>query len=102
MKRWLKNLKDNVGSDGIKKIVLVLAANKMDLISKEKEEMVLQRGRSFAERANMFFVTTSAKTGFNVEEVFMTAIRQIKKNLDKDPVPYKQSIIIGKKSISEP
>ena len=63
---WLKELNDKVDQDNM---LLCLAGNKNDVDPKEKKVPV-QKGKEFAEKNNMLFYETSAKTGAGVKELF--------------------------------
>ena len=54
---------------------MVLVGNKIDL---ENERQILyEEGASFAEKNNMLFFETSAKTGQNIETLFMKSVEAI-------------------------
>ena len=63
---WLKELSDKVNKDNM---LLFLAGNKCDVDSSMKKVPV-SKAKEFAERNNMFFYETSAKTGVGVKELF--------------------------------
>jgi len=64
MDYWLGEVNKNKASD----VVIVLAANKLDL--GDRREVTNEEGMQFAKAHNIAFVETSAKTGENIEEVF--------------------------------
>jgi small GTP-binding protein len=70
---WIQDFKDARGDEP-----LLLIGNKNDLIDniKVKDSEALELAKSF----NMEFISTSAKTGTNVEEAFLRVIKTI---LDK-------------------
>ncbi|TXT62079.1 MAG: Small GTP-binding domain protein [Promethearchaeota archaeon] len=70
---WVDSFKEARGQQP-----LLLIGNKADL--KNKIEVEEEEGKSFAEKNNMDFIITSAKTGLNVEEAFKDLIKTI---LDK-------------------
>ena len=53
---------------------IVLAANQMDRPSEERE-ISTEDGQELAEKWGVSFLEVSAKTGDNIEELFMTAAR---------------------------
>lgn len=56
---------------------VVLAGNKKDLTA--ERQVSEQEGKELAEKFNVPFLETSAKTNENVNEVFFTLVRQINK-----------------------
>mmetsp|Transcript_26379 Transcript_26379/g.37142 ORF Transcript_26379/g.37142 Transcript_26379/m.37142 type:complete len:193 (+) Transcript_26379:172-750(+) len=56
---------------------VVLAGNKKDLTN--ERQVTEQEGKELAEKFNIPFLETSAKTNENVNEVFFTLVRQINK-----------------------
>ena len=60
---WLKQIDQNAEES----IMKILVANKIDLPEQEVSE---EDGRRLAEKHNMEFYSTSAKTGENVESMF--------------------------------
>ena len=59
--RWLEDMRDNAYS----KMIILLIGNKDDL--KMEREVSTQEGQEFADKHNLIFFETSAKTGHNVE-----------------------------------
>ena len=62
---WLRELG---GYKDLKKMVLVLAANKCDMEPEDK--FIIARGKQIAEKNGMIFKQTSAKTGAGIQELF--------------------------------
>ena len=59
---------------------MVLVGNKIDL---ENERQILyEEGASFAEKNNMLFIETSAKTGQNIENLFMKSVEVINERIN--------------------
>lgn len=72
---WIKECWEN--SSGY--ALLVLVGNKIDL----EENRVIMRGEAeeFARENKMIYIETSAKTGENVEKVFMESLKKIENNI---------------------
>ncbi|KAF9408996.1 hypothetical protein BGZ94_002122 [Podila epigama] len=56
-------------------VPMVLAANKCDLV--EEREVDTEIGQEFAAMSNAYYIETSAKTGFNINEAMLELVRQI-------------------------
>ena len=65
---WLKELSDKVNKDNM---LLFLVGNKCDVDSNMKQ-VSASKAKEYAEKNNMFFYETSAKTGTGVKELFKT------------------------------
>jgi GTPase SAR1 family protein len=63
---WIKSLDENC-KEGV---VKALVGNKVDLA--ENRQVTSEEGKALAAKHKMFFYETSAKTGINVDEVFLT------------------------------
>ena len=63
---WLKELNDKVDQDNM---LLCLAGNKNDVDASQKRVQTA-KGKEFAEKNNMLFYETSAKTGAGLKELF--------------------------------
>ena len=58
-----------------KKVFMILVGNKCDLI--ESRQIPFEKGKEMAEKNNMMFFETSAKTGENVERIFVDSTKEI-------------------------
>eukprot|EP00826_Nyctotherus_ovalis_P022720 TRINITY_DN1755_c0_g1_i11.p1 TRINITY_DN1755_c0_g1~~TRINITY_DN1755_c0_g1_i11.p1 ORF type:complete len:203 (+),score=66.60 TRINITY_DN1755_c0_g1_i11:157-765(+) len=100
MKEWVKELERTVG---YKEILLVVAANKCDLV--EKEEVDAQEAKYYADSINAKFYLVSAKNGSYINEMFMDICLEIepdiKVSVEKEKLPkngtHKLSNSSGKK-----
>ena len=68
LETWLNDIKIHSNPD----IKIILIANKVDL--EDKRAISKEKGETFCDEHNLnFFMETSAKTGFNAENLFMEA-----------------------------
>ena len=72
--KWLTELKTN----GSKDVCCILIGNKIDL--EDQRQVKYEEGKELAEKNNLLFLETSAKTAENVQECFMITAEKI---LDK-------------------
>lgn len=63
-------------------VVKVLVGNKSDMI--EDRQVSEEEGKYLAADLGVNFFQTSAKTGLNIEQMFVYMAEEVKKNLDKD------------------
>lgn len=85
-RHWMKELKEQ----STKNIVVALIGNKYDLILDEEtgeeiedsRKVSIEEGKTLAEDEGAVFFETSAKTAYNVNEVFMYIAEKILENLD--------------------
>eukprot|EP00033_Pygsuia_biforma_P000452 GCRY01000537.1.p1 GENE.GCRY01000537.1~~GCRY01000537.1.p1 ORF type:complete len:204 (+),score=32.83 GCRY01000537.1:164-775(+) len=73
-KQWVKELQRQASAN----IVIALAANKADLASKRKIET--EDAQAYADENGLLFMETSAKTAFNVNEIFVDIAKKLPKN----------------------
>ncbi|KAF9315339.1 Ras GTPase [Podila horticola] len=59
-------------------VPMIVAANKCDL--EAAREVTVEAGKAFATESQAFFAETSAKTGFNIQEMVVELVRAIAKN----------------------
>uniref|UniRef100_A0A1D1YBT3 Ras-related protein RHN1 n=1 Tax=Anthurium amnicola TaxID=1678845 RepID=A0A1D1YBT3_9ARAE len=72
-KKWVQELQ----RQGNPKLVMVLAANKVDLEMRRKVDA--EEGRLYAEENGLFFIETSAKTAQNINELFYEIAKRLVK-----------------------
>lgn len=68
-------MRDNAYS----KMIIVLIGNKDDL--KLEREVSTEEGQEFADKHNLLFMETSAKTGHNIEAAFVQSANVINENI---------------------
>lgn len=73
---WMKDCREN--SSGYCQFVLV--GNKCDL--QDQRTVTKEEGSEFALENKILFFETSAKTGLNVQEIFIESIKQIEKKIN--------------------
>jgi Ras-related protein Rab-5C len=86
-RHWMKELKEQ----STKNITIALIGNKFDLIMDEEtgeqiegaRKVSIEEGKSLAEDEGAVFFETSAKTSYNVNEVFMYIAEKILEKMDK-------------------
>lgn len=77
-KHWLRELRENTSSD----LVVAIVGNKCDLESSRR--VTTEEAAKFAQENNFLFLETSAKTGKNVDAVFVAIARQALKQCSKN------------------
>ena len=75
---WIEDCRNNSSE----KIFMVLIGNKSDLA--DKRQVSTEEGRELAEKYEMKFYETSAKTGENVNEIFYDSMEEIANKLDQN------------------
>ena len=76
IKSWIEDCK----KQSPKTVFLILIGNKKDL--EDKRQISYDEGEEFARKNNMLFFETSAKTGENIENVFLTSAQKIAENIE--------------------
>jgi small GTP-binding protein len=72
IEKWLNDIKTQSNPD----VKIFLIGNKADL--EDKREITKESGEKFAKEHNLtFFTETSAKTGFNVQNVFIEVAKEL-------------------------
>ena len=74
--KWMSDCKNQ----SPKNILMILIGNKMDLI--EKREVTYEEGKEFADKNDMLFFETSAKTGNNIDNVFYDSASNIVQKME--------------------
>ena len=69
--KWLEEVRNNSS----KNIIIILIGNKKDL--EDKRQVTYEEGEAFAKENGLMFLETSAKTAFNVVEVFNLSAQSI-------------------------
>ena len=75
IKSWIEDCRKQCP----KTILLVLIGNKVDL--ENEREVSYEEGADFAKQYEMFFYETSAKTGKNIDDVFIKTTNEIAKKI---------------------
>lgn len=90
--KWLEQIKQNASSD----ICLILVGCKEDL--KHERKVTYEEGLKYAENNNMIYIETSAKTDYNIKELFELISWAIKDKGIADKKPKNQTIQISHQS----
>lgn len=96
--KWLEEVKLNSS----KSIVIILIGNKKDM--ENKRQISYEEGESLAREHGLMFLETSAKTAYNVEEVFINLIfiqsfnlsaQSILSNIEKNKTNVEENVILS-------
>ena len=81
VKDWVNTLREIVD----KNIIFVIAGNKFDLCDKKLKEKNEEIVNDYCQKERCQHFYTSAKTGFNVDDVFDSLIKKVLDNIEKNP-----------------
>ncbi|KAL4326872.1 hypothetical protein AHAS_Ahas13G0043500 [Arachis hypogaea] len=96
IRNWIRNIEQHA-SDNVNKI---LVGNKADM-DESKRAVPTSKGQELADEYGIKFFETSAKTNFNVEEVFFSIARDIKQRLADSDNKAEVFELLPKSSICE-
>ncbi|XP_038684292.1 ras-related protein RABE1c-like isoform X2 [Tripterygium wilfordii] len=97
IRNWIRNIEQHA-SDNVNKI---LVGNKADM-DESRRAVPTSSGQALADEYGIKFFETSAKTNFNVEQVFFTIARDIKQRLaETDSKAEPQTIKISKPDLAQ-
>jgi GTPase SAR1 family protein len=65
-----------------KTVLLVLVGNKYDL--KERRQVTFEEGQEYAKKNKMIFFECSAKSGYNIEEVFTESAKCVANRIEEN------------------
>ena len=85
--RWIKFYKDNTNT---KNPIFILVGNKSDLFGNDREEIV-KKGEEFSEEINAHFITCSAKSADNMDNLERYIITEAKRFIDEEEVENKNA-----------
>ena len=79
MEKWYKLLKENASTNSLR---FILVGNKSDIFDEERDEIIKQ-GEKFAEEINAQFITCSAKSADNMDNLERFIINEAKELIDE-------------------
>ena len=88
--KWVKDVDDTIEAD---KFPSVLVGNKIDL--DDEREVTFEEGKNLADQYGFNYIETSAKTGTNINELFIELAENIYNKFKEEfPQPNNQNIVI--------
>uniref|UniRef100_A0A3P8SFX3 RAB41, member RAS onco family n=1 Tax=Amphiprion percula TaxID=161767 RepID=A0A3P8SFX3_AMPPE len=87
--KWIDDVRTERGSD----VIIMLVGNKTDLA--DKRQITTEEGEQRAKELNVMFIETSAKTGYNVKQLFRRVAAALP-GMDSTPEKSKEDSILFK------
>ena len=88
--KWVKDVNETIDAE---KIPSVLVGNKIDL--DDEREVTFEEGKNLADQYGFNYIETSAKTGTNINELFIELAENIYNKFKEEfPQPNNQNIVI--------
>ncbi|XP_076877101.1 ras-related protein Rab-41 isoform X3 [Brachyhypopomus gauderio] len=84
--KWIDDVRTERGSD----VIIMLVGNKTDLA--DKRQITTEEGEQRAKELNVMFIETSAKTGYNVKQLFRRVAAALP-GMDNTPEKSKEDMI---------
>uniref|UniRef100_A0A672NWN8 Ras-related protein Rab-6B-like n=1 Tax=Sinocyclocheilus grahami TaxID=75366 RepID=A0A672NWN8_SINGR len=84
--KWIDDVRTERGSD----VIIMLVGNKTDLA--DKRQVSVEEGEQRAKELNVMFIETSAKTGYNVKQLFRRVAAALP-GMDSTPEKSKEDMI---------
>uniref|UniRef100_A0A4W4G0I3 RAB41, member RAS oncogene family n=1 Tax=Electrophorus electricus TaxID=8005 RepID=A0A4W4G0I3_ELEEL len=85
--KWIDDVRTERGSD----VIIMLVGNKTDLADKSRQ-ITTEEGEQRAKELNVMFIETSAKTGYNVKQLFRRVAAALP-GMDNTPEKSKEDMI---------
>ncbi|XP_035264987.1 ras-related protein Rab-41 isoform X2 [Anguilla anguilla] len=85
--KWIDDVRTERGSD----VIIMLVGNKTDLADKSRQ-ITTEEGEQRAKELNVMFIETSAKTGYNVKQLFRRVAAALP-GMDNAPEKSKEDMI---------
>ncbi|KAK2545465.1 Rab41 [Columba livia] len=86
--KWIDDVRTERGSD----VIIMLVGNKTDLA--DKRQITTEEGEQRAKELNVMFIETSAKTGYNVKQLFRRVAAALP-GMDSTPEKSKEDSILA-------